>query len=188
MLEQASVSQVEAKEVGVLEDDQAGKWAFQSAAAQAGATTFAVAPELRSPTVAPRTDRAAGNASEFRDLAVVAIGRGERETLASSSRDLTRPGFPAIRRVGFEPTRPFGQDLLRIPSLPFLHRRLPWPFYPDASSASGRNCPKSGKGRSFGTDLMQVLNAKVVRQVAGRRRRSPRRSRSAVPPRRSRPG
>jgi hypothetical protein len=28
MLEQASVSQVEAKEIGVLEDDQAGKWAF----------------------------------------------------------------------------------------------------------------------------------------------------------------
>jgi hypothetical protein len=28
-----------------------------------------------------------------------------------------------VRRVGFEPTHPFGQGLLRAPRLPFRHRR-----------------------------------------------------------------
>ena len=28
-----------------------------------------------------------------------------------------------MRRVGLEPTRPFGQGLLRAPRLPFRHRR-----------------------------------------------------------------
>src|SRR6476620_4802507 len=39
-------------------------------------------------------------------------------TRSISSGDLTSEPFEAIRRVGFEPTRPFGQNLLRIPSLP----------------------------------------------------------------------
>src|SRR5207248_296683 len=34
-----------------------------------------------------------------------------------------RSGDAEMRRVGFEPTRPFGQCLLRASSLPFLHRR-----------------------------------------------------------------
>jgi hypothetical protein len=29
----------------------------------------------------------------------------------------------SMRRVGFEPTHPFGQGLLRAPRLPFRHRR-----------------------------------------------------------------
>jgi hypothetical protein len=29
-----------------------------------------------------------------------------------------------VRRVGFEPTHPFGQGLLRAPRLPFRHRRM----------------------------------------------------------------
>jgi hypothetical protein len=53
-----------------------------------------------------------------------------------------------VRRVGFEPTHPFGQGLLRAPRLPFRHRRT-----------SGPKCKRAA--------------ARIRRAAAGRRRTCP---------------
>ena len=49
-----------------------------------------------------------------------------RPALAEPLLEIWSGGAPdrdSMRRVGFEPTRPFGQGLLRAPRLPFRHRR-----------------------------------------------------------------
>jgi hypothetical protein len=74
-------------------------------------------------------------------------GAGDRSSMG-------RGATSRVRRVGFEPTRPCGQCLLRASCLPFHHRRLPLQCKSSARGTSGRwvavsiRRPVWGEGRT----------------------------------------